>query len=173
LEALLKALQVAPLGTSPSADSSADIAREIQRRADLAGEDVSSMISDFVDQHVGSERQLTLRLARCRRHLGSSRRSRFPVEACSPLATARVGATHRNTKASCRAGFLGAESSNGLDAAVDAALEMGPASRALEGQPPDAVAAATASIRMALLPFAKGASVLLPAAIWIVTALEP
>ncbi|MBB1094006.1 methyltransferase domain-containing protein [Rhodopseudomonas palustris] len=62
---------------------------------------------------------------------------------------------------------------NGLDAAVDAALEMGPASRALEGQPPDAVAAATASIRKALLPFAKGASVLLPAAIWIVTALEP
>jgi hypothetical protein len=62
---------------------------------------------------------------------------------------------------------------NGLDAAVDAALEMGPASRALEGQPPDAVAAATASIRKAFLPFAKGASVLLPAAIWIVTALGP
>jgi hypothetical protein len=40
---------------------------------------------------------------------------------------------------------------NGLDAAVDAALEMGPASRALEGQPPDAVAAATASIRKAIL----------------------
>jgi hypothetical protein len=62
---------------------------------------------------------------------------------------------------------------NGLDAAVDTALEMGPASRALEGQPPDAVAAATASIRTALSPFSKDASVLLPAAIWIVTALEP
>jgi SAM-dependent methyltransferase len=61
----------------------------------------------------------------------------------------------------------------GLDAAVDTALEMGPASRALEGQPPDAVAASTASIRKALSPFSKGASVMLPAAIWIVTALDP
>ncbi|KWV50165.1 methyltransferase [Bradyrhizobium macuxiense] len=58
----------------------------------------------------------------------------------------------------------------GLDAAVQAALEIGPASRALEGHPDDVRAAAVTSIREALTPFAKGDSVLLPAAIWIVTA---
>ncbi|WP_407152239.1 class I SAM-dependent methyltransferase [Bradyrhizobium sp. ORS 86] len=58
----------------------------------------------------------------------------------------------------------------GLDAAVQAALEIGPASRALEGHPDDVRAAAITSIREALTPFAKGDSVLLPAAIWIVTA---
>jgi hypothetical protein len=46
-----------------AADVSADIAIEIRRRADLAGDDVSSSIADFVDQHAGWERQLTLRLA--------------------------------------------------------------------------------------------------------------
>jgi hypothetical protein len=46
-----------------AADVSHDIALEIRRRADLAGEDVSSSIADFVDQHAGWERQLTLRLA--------------------------------------------------------------------------------------------------------------
>jgi hypothetical protein len=58
----------------------------------------------------------------------------------------------------------------GLDAAVQGALEIGPASRALEGHPPDVVAAAIQSIREALTPFAKGQSVLLPGAIWMVTA---
>ncbi|WGS02326.1 methyltransferase domain-containing protein [Bradyrhizobium sp. ISRA443] len=58
----------------------------------------------------------------------------------------------------------------GLDAAVQGALEIGPASRALEGHPDDVRAAAITSIREALTPFAKGDSVLLPAAIWIVTA---
>jgi ubiquinone/menaquinone biosynthesis C-methylase UbiE len=58
----------------------------------------------------------------------------------------------------------------GLEAAVQGALEIGPASRALEGHPPDVVAAAVQSIRDALTPFAKGQSVLLPGAIWIVTA---
>jgi ubiquinone/menaquinone biosynthesis C-methylase UbiE len=58
----------------------------------------------------------------------------------------------------------------GLDAAVQAALEIGPASRALEGQPPDLRAAATDSIREALAPFVRGPAVLLPASIWIVTA---
>jgi SAM-dependent methyltransferase len=62
---------------------------------------------------------------------------------------------------------------NGLDAAVDAAIEMGPASLALKGHPPDAIDAATASVRKALSSFEKGASVLLPAAIWIVTASQP
>jgi ubiquinone/menaquinone biosynthesis C-methylase UbiE len=58
----------------------------------------------------------------------------------------------------------------GLDAAVQSALEIGPASRALDGHPDDVRAAAVTSIREALGPFAKGSSVLLPAAIWIVTA---
>src|ERR1700676_3693517 len=58
----------------------------------------------------------------------------------------------------------------GLDAALETALEIGPASRALEGQPPDLRAAAAKSIREALAPFAKGQAVPLPASIWIVTA---
>jgi SAM-dependent methyltransferase len=58
----------------------------------------------------------------------------------------------------------------GLDAAVQGALEIGPASRALEGQPPELRAAATNSIREALAAFAKGETVPLPASIWIVTA---
>ena len=58
----------------------------------------------------------------------------------------------------------------GLDAAVQGALEIGPAARALAEQPPDVVAAATDSIREALAAFQNGQSVALPAAIWIVTA---
>jgi ubiquinone/menaquinone biosynthesis C-methylase UbiE len=58
----------------------------------------------------------------------------------------------------------------GLDAAVESALEIGPASRALEGQPAELREASKRSIRQALAPFAKGQSVSLPAAIWIVTA---
>jgi hypothetical protein len=44
-------------------DVSEDIAREIRRRADIAYEDVSSTIEDFVTLHAGRERQLALRLA--------------------------------------------------------------------------------------------------------------
>ena len=58
----------------------------------------------------------------------------------------------------------------GLEAAVQGTLEIGPASRALEGHPPDVVTAAIQSIREALTPFLKGQSVLLPGAIWLVTA---
>ena len=58
----------------------------------------------------------------------------------------------------------------GLDAAVQSALEIGPASRVLEGHPEEVRAAATKSIREALTAFAKGESVPLPASIWIVTA---
>ena len=61
----------------------------------------------------------------------------------------------------------------GLEAAVQGTLEIGPASRALEGHPPDVVAAAVQSIRETLTPFAKGQSVLLPGAIWLVTANAP
>lgn len=61
----------------------------------------------------------------------------------------------------------------GMEAAVQGALEIGPASRALEGHPPEVVAAAVQSIRETLAPFAKGQSVLLPGAIWLVTANAP
>jgi SAM-dependent methyltransferase len=58
----------------------------------------------------------------------------------------------------------------GLEAAVQGAREIGPAARALAEQPPDVVAAATNSIREALMPFVSGQSVPLRASIWIVTA---
>src|SRR5205823_145679 len=58
---------------------------------------------------------------------------------------------------------------HGLDAAVQSALEIGPANRALEGQPPEIRTAATHSIREILAPFAKGDTVMLSASIWIVT----
>ena len=58
----------------------------------------------------------------------------------------------------------------GLDAAVEGALQIGPAARALADQPPDVRAAATASIREALAPSVKGESVVLDGSIWIVTA---
>jgi len=58
----------------------------------------------------------------------------------------------------------------GLDAAVEAALHIGPASRALEGQPAELRDAAARSIRAALAPLQRGDSVPLAASIWIVTA---
>jgi SAM-dependent methyltransferase len=58
----------------------------------------------------------------------------------------------------------------GLDVAVQSALEIGPAARALAEQPPDVVTAATNSIREALAAYQSGQSVPLPASIWIVTA---
>ena len=58
----------------------------------------------------------------------------------------------------------------GLDAAVQSALEIGPASRALQDQPDEIRAAATRSIREVLAPLVKGDAVPLPASIWIVTA---
>ena len=58
----------------------------------------------------------------------------------------------------------------GLDAAVEAALTIGPASRALQGYPAEVHAAARGSIRDALAPFVRGQSVPLTGSIWIVTA---
>ena len=58
----------------------------------------------------------------------------------------------------------------GLDAAIESALSIGPAARALAEQPPDVVAAAANSVREALTPLVRGQSVPLAAAIWIVTA---
>ena len=59
----------------------------------------------------------------------------------------------------------------GIDAAIQGALEIGPASRALDGHPEDVRAAAVNSMREALSQYAKGDAVSLRAAIWIVTAL--
>jgi ubiquinone/menaquinone biosynthesis C-methylase UbiE len=61
----------------------------------------------------------------------------------------------------------------GLDAAVATALGIGPASRALEGQPADLKAAATDSIRAALAQHRVGERVPLAGAIWVVTAINP
>lgn len=61
----------------------------------------------------------------------------------------------------------------GLDAAVAGALEIGPTSRAIEGQPPKILAAVAASIRQALAPYLRGATVPLAAAAWLVTAASP
>jgi ubiquinone/menaquinone biosynthesis C-methylase UbiE len=58
----------------------------------------------------------------------------------------------------------------GLDAAVKSSLEIGPAARALTDHPPETVAAAAQSVREALVPLAKGQTVPIGAAIWIVTA---
>jgi SAM-dependent methyltransferase len=58
----------------------------------------------------------------------------------------------------------------GLDAAVESALQIGPTSRAIEGQPGDIVAAVRKSIHEALAPFVKGQAVVLPASIWVVSA---
>jgi SAM-dependent methyltransferase len=65
---------------------------------------------------------------------------------------------------------LDAAIGRGLDGAVQGALEIGPVSRALDGQPEHLRAAAATSIREALTPFAEGDAVLLPASVWIVTA---
>jgi SAM-dependent methyltransferase len=58
----------------------------------------------------------------------------------------------------------------GLDAAVQAAMQIGPGSRALEGHPPETRAAAATSVQETLAPYVRGDSVPLPGSIWIVTA---
>jgi ubiquinone/menaquinone biosynthesis C-methylase UbiE len=88
--------------------------------------------------------------ARVRRILGEAGFSRIAMEPCDLSLDTAVG--------------------RGLEAAVGAALEIGPTARALAEQPPELVAAATDSIREALKPFLRGQALLLPASIWIVTA---
>ncbi len=61
----------------------------------------------------------------------------------------------------------------GLDAAVEGALEIGPASRLLRDQPENVRSAAAAAIRTAYATRQRGQTVPLPAAIWIVTARSP
>ncbi|HJZ32750.1 MAG TPA: class I SAM-dependent methyltransferase [Hyphomicrobiaceae bacterium] len=58
----------------------------------------------------------------------------------------------------------------GLDAAVTSALEIGPVSRAVEGQPAEVVAQVESSIRTALAARQQGETVPLGASVWIVTA---
>ena len=58
----------------------------------------------------------------------------------------------------------------GLDAAVQAALQIGPGSRALDGHPPEIRAAAAQSVKEMLAPYLSGTRVPLAGSIWIVTA---
>jgi hypothetical protein len=44
-------------------DASEDVASEIMRRLDLAGDELPSSLEAFMDRHLGPERQLSLRLA--------------------------------------------------------------------------------------------------------------
>ena len=60
----------------------------------------------------------------------------------------------------------------GLEAAVSSALEVGPVSRALEGQPPEVMATVANAIRRVYAPLAKGDSIPLGASVWIVTAVS-
>ena len=62
---------------------------------------------------------------------------------------------------------------HGVDRAVETALGIGPASRALDDQPPELRVAAAESIRAALEPYQDGNRVLLRGAIWIVSAINP
>ena len=58
----------------------------------------------------------------------------------------------------------------GLEAAVAGSLAIGPASRALRGQPEDVRRAAEAEVREALRPYLQGQRLPLAAAIWLVKA---
>jgi ubiquinone/menaquinone biosynthesis C-methylase UbiE len=58
----------------------------------------------------------------------------------------------------------------GLEGAVDTAMHVGPANRALEGHPPEVRAAATNSVRELLAPHVRGKSLPLAGSIWVVTA---
>ena len=49
--------------TNRSEDVSHAMAQEILRRLGLEGRNVPSVLEDFIDRHVGKDRQLTLRLA--------------------------------------------------------------------------------------------------------------
>lgn len=61
----------------------------------------------------------------------------------------------------------------GFESAVETAVIIGPANRALEDATPDARAAAIEAVRHDLKPFAKGNGVWLGGAIWIVSATVP
>jgi hypothetical protein len=50
-------------GTDRSEDVSQTVAQELLRRLGLEGRSVPPLLEDFMDRHVGPDRQLTLRLA--------------------------------------------------------------------------------------------------------------
>jgi SAM-dependent methyltransferase len=58
----------------------------------------------------------------------------------------------------------------GLDAAVQAAMQIGPGSRALDGHPSETRDAAARSVKEMLKPYVRGDQVPLAGSIWIVTA---
>jgi hypothetical protein len=59
---------------------------------------------------------------------------------------------------------------DGIEEALEAAMALGPASRALQDQGPETRAAVAMSIRRALQPYQRGKQVALAGAIWLVTA---
>jgi hypothetical protein len=62
----------------------------------------------------------------------------------------------------------------GLDSAVANAFAMGPAARAVGGQPAEAVMAAAEAVSKVLSRYAgDGNAVMVPASAWIVTAVDP
>jgi SAM-dependent methyltransferase len=68
--------------------------------------------------------------------------------------------------------FLDLAVGRGLQAAVDGALQIGPVSRALEGQSGEATAAVASAIRGLLASFRKGDTVPLAGSVWITTAIS-
>jgi hypothetical protein len=58
----------------------------------------------------------------------------------------------------------------GIEEALEAAMALGPTSRALQDQGPETRAAVATSIRRALQPYQRGKQVALAGAIWLVTA---
>ena len=58
----------------------------------------------------------------------------------------------------------------GIEEALEAAMALGPTSRALQDQGPETRAAVATSIRRALQPYQRGKQVPLAGAIWLVTA---
>ena len=62
---------------------------------------------------------------------------------------------------------------DGLDSAVQTALAVGPAGRAIAGQSPDATEAAIVAVRKALARYVRGQSVSVPSSFWIATAVDP
>jgi len=61
----------------------------------------------------------------------------------------------------------------GIEEALETAMCIGPASRALQGQGPEVHAAVASSMRRALEPYQRAEHVSLAAAIWLVTAVNP
>jgi hypothetical protein len=61
----------------------------------------------------------------------------------------------------------------GIEEALEAAMAIGPTSRALQDQGPETRAAVATSIRHALQPYQRGRQVVLAGAIWLVTANNP